>query len=171
MRGVRVVETDGFERPGPDAKRNGRGHLGGDFMFRRAESGGFSRPEYTRHFFCPTGGAEAIAPVDGRVWSVRHSANNGWVVKLSHGYPYLTAYRHLARVDVDAGQEVKMGQTLGIIGHAPIAKKRGVNHLHFEIWDFSRPGPRNRIVKVVDHGPWLKGWRKLPNVVTQGESE
>ncbi len=162
MRGLKVVETDGFQRPGPGAKRNGRGHLGGDFMERRDESGDFDRPEYTRHFYCPTGTAEAIAPAHGKVWSVRFSAKNGWVVKLSHGYPHLTVYRHLARVDVVAGQEVCMAETLGIIGHAPSAGKHGVNHLHAELWDMTLPGPKNsRRAHSIDVAPWLRHWRKV----------
>lgn len=158
LRSIWPSVSDGFERPGPDAKRNGKGHLGVDVMFRRTESGDFDRPEYTRHFFCPSDVVEAVAVAPGKVWSVQHDNRNGGVVKISHGSKHLTVYRHLARMDVKAGQLVRPGDVLGIVGHAPSAGTKGINHLHFEIWDTSIPGPNTRLNRSVDPEPWLRWW-------------
>ena len=89
---------------------------------------------------------------------MRRSPKNGWVVKVMHGNRYMTVHRHLASVAVKDGQEVCMAECIGIVGHAPSAGKRGVNHDHFEIWDWSKRGPNSRLAKSVDPQPWIDGW-------------
>lgn len=155
----RPTISDGFERPGPNAKRAGRGHLGVDVMFRRAEKGMFDRPQFTPRFWCPSGAAIVVACCPGTVSVVEWSKRNGGVVKVQHGR-YMTVYRHLARIDVARGQVVAMGAELGIVGHAPSAGAKGINHLHFEVWDSQRLGRNNRINRSVDPGAWLRHWRR-----------
>lgn len=159
--GLKVVESDGFAWPGLGAKRRGKGHIGSDYMLRRKKSGRVRRPGFVKHFTCPTGKVEAINVRPGVVWSVRRSERNGWTVKIMHGNRYMTVHRHLASTVVKAGQCVCMATPLGIVGHAPSAGKRGINHDHFEIWDWSKPGNKSRLVKSVDPSPWLKGWRQV----------
>lgn len=155
------VVTDGFQRPGPGAKRKGRGHLGVDIMFRRQGIGSMDRPEYARRYWCPSGVAEAIACAGGRVVAAKRSRTQGWWVKVSHGR-YMSVYRHLSRCDVKAGDVVYAGDTIGIVGFAPKAGRFGLNHLHFEIWDLSRKGSkRSRKRMSVDPGLWLRHWGKV----------
>lgn len=156
----KVVVSDGFAWPGPGAKRNGKGHLGNDFMLRRHKSGGVLKPDYVRHFWCPSNTIEAISPCPGTVLSVKLSVRNGWVVKVSHGR-HMTVHRHLSKTCVSPGQEIEAGQAVGIVGHAPSAGKNGINHNHFEIWDLSKPGKMTRLNKSIDPGPYVKGWVQL----------
>lgn len=155
------VITDSFERPGPGAKRNGKGHWGGDIALRRPKSGKVRRPEYVKHFFCPNDKVPALNVFPGIVKSVKNSKKHGRVVKVAHGTRHISVHRHLSRTDVVAGQVVAEGTALGILGHAPSAGDKGFNHDHFEIWDMTLPGPKNsRAAHAVDPGPWLKHWTK-----------
>lgn len=152
--------SDGFQRPGPKAKRGGKGHLGIDVMFRRREKGPEARPARTKWYFCPSHVIRAVVVHKGTIGRVKFSARQGWWVEVKHGR-YMTVYRHLANVSVKPGDEVEAGDLVGIVSHAPHAGKRGINHLHFEVWDMLRPGPRRRAYKVVDPKPWLRRWKKL----------
>lgn len=158
--GFPPVISDGFQRPGPGAKRGGKGHLGHDVMFRRPEKGAFDRPDYTPHFFCPSGKAEAINVVKGIVGIVKQSLTQGWWVEVKHGR-YMSVHRHLAHVCVEGGELIEAGHTLGIVGHAPRAGKKGINHDHWEMWDMLRPGPRRRAYKIIDASRFLRRWKKL----------
>lgn len=151
--------SDGFQRPGPNAKRRGNGHLGIDVMFRRSKKGPENRPEETKWYFCPNGVVRAIAVAHGTVGRVRLSKRQGWWVEVKHGR-YMTVYRHLASVAVKPGDCVCAGYDIGIVSHAPMAGDNGINHLHFEVWDTLRPGPNRRANKVVDPAPWLRRWKK-----------
>ena len=151
--------SDGFQRPGPNAKRGGKGHLGVDIMFRRAAKGVEARPDQTKWYYCPSGEVRAVAVSPGIVGRVRFSERQGWWVEVRHNR-YMTVYRHLASVVVHTGQYVEAGHNIGIVGHAPHAGARGINHLHFEVWDMLRPGRNRRANKVVDPAPWLRRWKK-----------
>ena len=161
-----IRESDGFQRPGLKAKRKGKGHLGHDFMLRRRKSGREARPEYAKHYFCPTGLGIAVSPVKGVVGVVRFSKRQGWWVEVKHGR-YMSVFRHLIRPAVVPGQEVGLGQMVGIVGHAPVAGKRGINHLHWELWDMMRKGPRRRSAKIVNAKRYLRRWKKLPQLPHQ----
>ncbi len=156
-----VKESDGFQRPSPKAKRGGKGHLGHDFMSRRLKRGPEDRPDYTKWYFCPTGKGEAVAPVRGIVGTVKFSTAQGWWVEVKHGR-YMSVFRHLACVHVATGGAVESGDSIGIVGHAPKAGKRGINHLHWELWDLFRAGPRWRAYKVINAKRFLRHWKKLP---------
>lgn len=161
-----IRESDGFQRPGLKAKRQGKGHLGHDFMLRRRKKGLENRPEYTKHYFCPTGLGHAVSPVRGIVGAVRFSKRQGWWVEVKHGR-YMSVFRHLVGAAVVSGQAVEAGDLIGIVGHAPVAGKRGINHLHWELWDLFRTGPRRRANKVVDATRYLRRWKKLPQLPHQ----
>ena len=64
------------------------------------------------------------------------ASNYGRYVVIEHredGCPFYTLYAHLATVDVEAGQTVRQGQTIGRLGFtgAGINKERA--HVHFEV--------------------------------------
>ena len=157
-------ESDGFQRPGPNAKRGGKGHLGHDFMYRNAAKAVVeARPEVVKWYFCPNNSAQAVSPVKGVVGTVQFSKTQGWWVEVKHGR-FMSVFRHLVSVSVSSGDALEVGELVGLVGHAPKAGKRGINHLHWELWDLLRAGPRRRAHKVVDATQYLRKWKKLPQL-------
>ncbi|MCU5583904.1 SH3 domain-containing protein [Bacillus toyonensis] len=74
-----------------------------------------------------------VAAAEGVVTRSYYSTSYGNVVFISHninGQTYTTVYAHLKSSSVSAGQKVKRGQQLGIMGN--IGQSEG-QHLHFEI--------------------------------------
>lgn len=69
----------------------------------------------------------------GTVRSVSHDPLRGWVVEVDHGGDVVTAYLHLGRVRVGAGDRVRQGQVLGYLGQ-PGHGEPGAPHLHLEVW-------------------------------------
>jgi murein DD-endopeptidase MepM/ murein hydrolase activator NlpD len=54
----------------------------------------------------------------------------GQAVLIDHGFSLFSMYGHLSRLDVEAGQMVERGQTLGLTGTTGMA---GGDHLHFSM--------------------------------------
>ena len=73
-------------------------------------------------------GDEIRAANDGRVVMVRDCYTSGNTVLVDHGAGLITAYFHLSRFLVSAGQEVKRGELLGLVGKT--GRVTGP-HLHF----------------------------------------
>lgn len=73
-------------------------------------------------------GDEIRAANDGRVVLVRDCYTSGNTVLLDHGGGLITAYFHLSKFLVKAGQEVQRGQVLGLVGKT--GRVTGP-HLHF----------------------------------------
>jgi len=61
-------------------------------------------------------GAPVKAPAAGVVANTGDYFFNGNTVFVDHGQGLITAYMHLSRIDVRAGQPVKKGETLGAVG-------------------------------------------------------
>lgn len=100
---------------------------------------------------CADGDAVAAAG-DGVVRLARRRlALTGGTVLVDHGYGLVSAYFHLSRVAVRAGQAVSQGTLLGLSGHSGLANGP---HLHFEL--------RLRGYSV-DPSPWMLPSRSLPN--------
>jgi murein DD-endopeptidase MepM/ murein hydrolase activator NlpD len=73
-------------------------------------------------------GDPIYAANDGVVRMVRKSFAGGDVVLVSHGAGLFTGYYHLSRFDVKAGQRVKKGDLIGLVGQSGRATGP---HLHF----------------------------------------
>ncbi|MGS2751601.1 SH3 domain-containing protein, partial [Bacillus zanthoxyli] len=74
-----------------------------------------------------------VAAAEGVVTRSYYSTSYGNVVFISHninGQTYTTVYAHLKSRSVSAGQKVKRGQQLGIMGNTGQSEGQ---HLHFEI--------------------------------------
>ena len=61
-------------------------------------------------------GAPVKAPAAGVVANTGDYFFNGNTVFVDHGQGLITAYMHLSRIDVRAGQTVKQGEVLGAVG-------------------------------------------------------
>ena len=51
-------------------------------------------------------------------------------VVINHGYTYKTLYGHLSKMNVNAGQKVKRGQLIGLVGSTGLST---APHLHYEV--------------------------------------
>jgi murein DD-endopeptidase MepM/ murein hydrolase activator NlpD len=75
-------------------------------------------------------GDPIYAANDGEVAMARDCFASGNTVLLHHGARLFTSYFHLSRIDVKAGQQVKQGQQLGLMGKT--GRVTGP-HLHFGV--------------------------------------
>ena len=75
-------------------------------------------------------GIPVIAPADGVVTVVGRKADFGNIFALDHGYGYLSRYGHNSRVLVRAGQRVRRGEVVALVGNT--GKSTGP-HLHYEM--------------------------------------
>lgn len=55
----------------------------------------------------------------------------GVAVLIDHGYGYKTLYGHMSEVKVKAGQQVKRGELIGLVGSTGLASGP---HCHYEVW-------------------------------------
>lgn len=134
------VVSDGFKAK---ATATTRQHLGVDVMYKREARGEPSLPYKTAWFECVD--AQVLAAFDGHVWEVNRLDPHGISVLVDHHNvagtgPRVTVYRHLDTCWAVKGQAVKAGDLLGIAGYDKTKSARSTpNHLHFEVWDTSRP--------------------------------
>jgi len=75
-------------------------------------------------------GTPIIAPGHGIVVFAGRSGGLGKVVKVSHGFGFTTVFGHLDRIDVEPGDEVERGDTVGLLGNT--GRSTGP-HLHYEV--------------------------------------
>jgi len=76
-------------------------------------------------------GTEVYASGDGVVvQSTRSNYGYGNVIKIDHGYGYMTVYAHLNKILVRKGQKIKRGSTIGMVGNSGLSTGP---HLHYEV--------------------------------------
>jgi len=80
-------------------------------------------------FTAPTG-TDIYATANGTVQSAGWQQGYGNCVQISHGYGYLTLYGHMSAFKVHAGQTVRRGDVIGLVGST--GKSTGP-HLHYEV--------------------------------------
>lgn len=80
-------------------------------------------------FAAPTG-TRIFATGDGVVRQARSHGGYGQCVIIDHGFGYESLYGHMSKIQVKAGQRVKRGDVIGLIGST--GKSTGP-HLHYEI--------------------------------------
>lgn len=81
-------------------------------------------------FTAPTG-TEIFATGDGEVVEVKELRTGyGKHVIIRHGFGYETLYAHMSQILVKKGQQVKRGETIGLIGNTGTSVGP---HLHYEV--------------------------------------
>ncbi|GBC80618.1 Murein DD-endopeptidase MepM [bacterium HR09] len=89
-------------------------------------------------------GTPVKAPADGLVVFADRETGYGRVVKLNHGYGFVTVYAHLDRILVKEGQRVKRGDVIGKVG---MTGRTTGPHLHYEVWkDGEKQNPLHYIL-------------------------
>jgi len=89
-------------------------------------------------------GTPVKAPADGLVVFAHREAGYGKVVKINHGYGFVTLFGHLDRILVQEGQRVKRGDIIGRVG---LTGRTTGAHLHYEVWkDGEKQNPLHYIL-------------------------
>lgn len=86
-------------------------------------------------YAAPTG-TPVMSIGDGTVISVGWGGGGGNTVKIRHNSVYTTAYLHLSKFAVKAGQRVAQGQVIGYVGMTGTATGP---HLDFRVWKNGSP--------------------------------
>ncbi len=87
-------------------------------------------------FTAPTG-TEVFASGGGTIANIDRSARgSGNTVVIDHGFGYKTSYSHLDKITVRAGQQVKRGETIGLVGTTGLSV---APHLHYEVLLHDKP--------------------------------
>ncbi len=75
-------------------------------------------------------GTEIYATGNGVVKESGFSGGYGRIIKIDHGFGYVTYYAHLKESIVKKGQKVKRGQLIGYLGNSGLSTGP---HLHYEV--------------------------------------
>ncbi|MBI3972294.1 MAG: peptidoglycan DD-metalloendopeptidase family protein [Chloroflexi bacterium] len=75
-------------------------------------------------------GTPVLAAADGRIVFAGALQQRGNTAVVDHGWGVYTVYAHLAQIDAQAGQPVKQGQPLGLVGSTGLSTGP---HLHWEV--------------------------------------
>ncbi|HLP04565.1 MAG TPA: M23 family metallopeptidase [Paludibacter sp.] len=75
-------------------------------------------------------GTDIYATGNGSIMSAGWKQGYGNCVEVNHGYGYITLYGHMSAIKVRAGQSVKRGDVIGLVGST--GKSTGP-HLHYEV--------------------------------------
>jgi murein DD-endopeptidase MepM/ murein hydrolase activator NlpD len=81
-------------------------------------------------------GQPVYATAWGTVTSASYSGAYGNLIVIDHGFGLSTRYAHLSRFTVKAGDRVRRGEVIGLIGST--GRTTGP-HLHYEVWGNGRP--------------------------------
>ncbi len=81
-------------------------------------------------------GTPVKAAADGIVISAGWNGGYGRCVIIDHGKGYQTWYGHLSKLDVMEGEEIRQGETLGLVG---MTGRATGPHLHYEVRLHSTP--------------------------------
>jgi murein DD-endopeptidase MepM/ murein hydrolase activator NlpD len=85
-----------------------------------------------------------VAPADGKIIFAGHQRALGNAITIRHGYGIETIYGHLAEVSVAAGDQVRRGQKIGLVGNT--GRSTGP-HLHYQVQVQGSPvDPKNYVL-------------------------
>jgi murein DD-endopeptidase MepM/ murein hydrolase activator NlpD len=86
--------------------------------------------------FAGAPGTQVLSVADGVVSFAGRDGNYGKLVEITHGNGYVTRYAHNATILVEAGQTVRRGDPIALMGST--GRSTGT-HLHFEVLRDGRP--------------------------------
>ena len=87
--------------------------------------------------FAAPSGTEIQATGNGRIVKIENkNSGYGRSILIDHGYGYQTLYAHMKEVKVRAGERVKKGQLIGLIGSTGTST---APHCHYEVRMNGRP--------------------------------
>ncbi|MGB3948726.1 MAG: M23 family metallopeptidase [Bacteroidia bacterium] len=92
-------------------------------------------------------GDAVSAAFDGKVRIAKISKSYGQLVVIRHNNGLETYYAHLSKINVEVGDEVYAGQTIGLGGNT--GKSRG-SHLHFEVRYLGHPIDPTEIISFTE---------------------
>ena len=85
-------------------------------------------------------GTPVCAAADGTVYTTYEDDAMGHTVVISHEGGYTTKYASLsADLAVSAGDDVKMGQTIGYVGSSALVETTMGSHVHFSVTSQNQP--------------------------------
>jgi len=105
------------------------GLIGGGFGWRRDPFTGAKQFHRGVDLSAPPG-TPVFAPADGIVLAADREGGYGNVLTISHGDGMVTRYGHLSAFKAKAGQEVRRGDTIALVGSS--GRSTGP-HLHYEV--------------------------------------
>ena len=105
------------------------GLIGGGFGWRRDPFTGAKQFHRGVDVSAPPG-TPVFAPADGIVLAADREGGYGNVLTISHGDGMVTRYGHLSAFKAKAGQEVRRGDTIAMVGSS--GRSTGP-HLHYEV--------------------------------------
>ena len=103
--------------------------LGSAFGFRNDPIAGLRAMHEGLDFNAPPG-TPVVAAADGVVTAADYAPDYGNVIDIDHGGGLTSRYAHLSRMQVQPGQLVRRGETIGAVGNT--GRSTGP-HLHFEV--------------------------------------
>lgn len=106
------------------------GKINNEFGFRRNPFGGRAYEFHPGMDIDGERGDAVIAPASGTVISAGYKGGYGNMVEIDHGNGLTTRYGHMSKIDVEAGQTITRGTTIGEVGST--GRSTGP-HLHFEV--------------------------------------
>ncbi len=80
--------------------------------------------------FTAPSGTSIQATGQGKVIKAERGSGYGNHVVIDHGFGYQTLYAHMSRIDVKVGQQVKRGQSIGLVGSTGTST---APHCHYEV--------------------------------------
>lgn len=79
-------------------------------------------------------GAQVLAAADGTVYTTYVDDTMGTTVVIQHENGYVTTYSSLGeKLSVQAGDTVKLGQAIGVVGNTALLENAHGDHLHFSV--------------------------------------
>jgi murein DD-endopeptidase MepM/ murein hydrolase activator NlpD len=137
--------TSGHHSVNPDRPD----HNGCDFFYRWqpgdqpnfvGDKGGATKQKDGTPKWVVPYGVHALAAASGKV-QIAGNSPTGYRLWIDHGNGWRTGYFHLLDLKVAVGQEVAVGQPLGLVGDNP--QDHDGRHLHFELSPVDRYAPVN----------------------------
>ncbi len=128
---INALENENYRREmTPTQWPTSGGYISSAFGSRANPFDGYSRDWHPGIDIATDYGSPVYASAAGYVQQAGWYGGYGRYVRLSHDFGYVTAYGHMSRIAVRAGQYVRKGEVIGYVGSSGYSTGP---HLHFEV--------------------------------------